>query len=215
MITGPPPAPGDEDNGGTDFSDPATFGVPATSQSTFTKDDDYWAPAASLVWSTTDSSSIYVSFSQGRTPGGLTMTPLRTVGFGIDPDHNGNSNEIAFNSERITSVEFGGSAAAVNDTLHFDVGLFVQRIGNRQVVTSISVKTSAIRRTRPITKIFWSILLPAKPMSTLLVSNWESVGSRTIIGTSRLNTPTSMLSTTPSACCRTMRTRSPQQATAQ
>ena len=129
------PLPLPDGNGGTDFSDPATFTVTPTSQATFTKDDDYWAPAASLVWSTTDSSSIYVSFSQGRMPGGLTMTPLRTVGFGIDPDHNGNPNEIEFNSEKITSVEFGGSAAAVNDTLHFDVGLFVQRIDNRQVVT--------------------------------------------------------------------------------
>ena len=129
------PLPLPDGNGGTDFSDPATFTPIPTAQATFTKDDDYWAPAASLVWSTTDSSSIYVSFSQGRTPGGLTMTPLRTVGFGIDPDHNGSPSEIEFNSEKITSFEFGGSASTVNDTLHFDVGLFVQRINNRQVVT--------------------------------------------------------------------------------
>ena len=134
------PLPLPDGNGGTDFSDPATFAVTPTSQATFKRTDDYWAPAASLVWSTTDSSSIYASFSQGRTPGGLTMTPLRTVGFGIDPDHNGSPNEIAFNSERITSVEFGGSASTVNDTLHFDAALFFQRIDNRQVVTqSLSI----------------------------------------------------------------------------
>ena len=122
------------------FGNPATYAPVPSSQRTFARTDDYWAPAASLVWSTTDNSSIYMSFSQGRTPGGLTMTPLRTVGFGIDPDHNGSPSEIAFNSEKITSVEFGGSASAVNDTLHFDVGLFFQRIDNRQVVTqSLSV----------------------------------------------------------------------------
>ena len=71
-----------------DFSDPATYAVIATEQVTFRTTDNYWAPAASLVWSPTDSSSMYWSFSQGRTPGGLAATPLRSVGYGIDPDHN-------------------------------------------------------------------------------------------------------------------------------
>ncbi|MCZ6617504.1 MAG: TonB-dependent receptor [Gammaproteobacteria bacterium] len=129
-----------EDNGGVIADDPAIYAVAPTSQRTFNRTDDYWAPAASLVWSTTDNSSIYWSFSQGRTPGGLTMTPLRTVGFGIDPDHNGSPNEIAFNSERITSLEFGGDISTVNNTLDLNVGLFFQRIDNRQVVTqSLSI----------------------------------------------------------------------------
>ncbi len=121
----------------TDFSDPAEYAVPATSQTTFQRTDDYWAPAASLVWSTTDSGSIYLSFSQGRTPGGLAATPLRGVELGIDPDHNGSPNEIEFNSEKITSFEFGASASTPNDTLHFNAAIFFQQIDDRQVVTDI------------------------------------------------------------------------------
>ena len=118
-----------------DFSDPATYAVIATEQVTFRTTDDYWAPAASLVWSPTDSSSMYWSFSQGRTPGGLAATPLRSVGYGIDPDHNGSPNETAFNLERITSVELGGNVATMNDTLHLNVAIFMQKIANRQIVT--------------------------------------------------------------------------------
>ena len=118
-----------------DFSDPATYSVIATNQYTFRTTDEYWAPAASLVWSPTDNSSMYWSFSQGRTPGGLAATPLRSVDYGIDPDHNGSPNEIAFNSEKITSVELGGNVSTMNDTLHLNVAIFVQQIDNRQIVT--------------------------------------------------------------------------------
>jgi outer membrane receptor protein involved in Fe transport len=102
-------------------------GVPTTLE----RQDNFWAPKATLEYAWTDDVMTYMSWSRGIKPGGFSL--LTSGAFGLDANLDGNYDEIEFEPERLDVWEVGSKTTLFSGRVRLNGSVFYQDFKDKQV----------------------------------------------------------------------------------
>jgi outer membrane receptor protein involved in Fe transport len=112
-----------------------TYSVAVTFNDSATTTDSFFTPKVTVEWTPTDNQMWYLSWAEGKKPGGLTTISAGTF-FNID----GRS----FDQETLTNWEIGGKTGWLDGSLVVNGAAFFQEYTDKQVgVTQFSQRTQS------------------------------------------------------------------------
>jgi outer membrane receptor protein involved in Fe transport len=115
---------------------PRTFaGATVLRYDSYTRNDSYFTPKATMQWQPNKNLNIYGSYSRGEKPGGFAT--LTIGGFGLPP-----RTDIEFKPERINVYELGAKWAAASRRLEINAALFKQVFTDKQVSSQIIINNN-------------------------------------------------------------------------
>ena len=112
---------------------PATFAPPAQIRRTsFTRNDSYATPKATIQWMPNENLNTYASYSIGKKPGGFATLTIGAFGIVDRAD-------IEFEPERIKVYEVGAKWTSENRRLQVNGAAFLQDFTDKQVSTQVII----------------------------------------------------------------------------
>jgi len=123
------PTQGDQFNGDSwwAFGYRPSPGNPETLQ----RQDNFWAPKATLEYFWNDDVMTYFSWSRGIKPGGFSL--LTSGAFGLDANLDGVYDEIEFEPERLDVWEVGAKTTLFDGRVRLNGSVFLQNFKDKQV----------------------------------------------------------------------------------
>ena len=98
---------------------------------TFSKEGTYVSPKLTLRYQADDDLMLYGSFSEARKPGGFSS--ISVGAFGIDPNQDGNPEEISYDEEVMDVWEIGFKSIILDGAMRLNGALFFEDYTDRQV----------------------------------------------------------------------------------
>ncbi|MGY8985127.1 MAG: TonB-dependent receptor [Sphingomonadales bacterium] len=125
----------------------------------FKRQDQHFAPAASLTYALDETSNIYAKYSSGYKSGGFNLDYINAVELAANPT-------LQFDKETVNSYEFGVKGNYLENTLTFNLAAFYSRYNDYQVQqfvdlgggrTSIRIDNAAVVATKGIEAEFTAV----------------------------------------------------------
>jgi outer membrane receptor protein involved in Fe transport len=115
---------------------PASFsGAPQLRTNSFTRNDSYMTPKATIQWKASDDLNTYASYSVGKKPGGFGTLTIGAFGLASRAD-------VEFEPERVKVYELGAKWTAPNRRLQINGAAFLQDFTDKQVSTQVIIGTT-------------------------------------------------------------------------